>query len=107
MKILTQEQHYQADRKTLSREGIPSEALMERAATQVFDWIHHRLQGAPTHIHIFCGIGNNGGDGLVVARHLKQHGYILTVYIVKYREYRSYYFLTNLKRLKEQDVWPT
>ena len=83
MKILTQEQLYQADRETLSREGIPSAALMERAATRVFDWIHHRLQGAPTHIHIFCGIGNNGGDGLVVARHLQQHGYHLTVYIVK------------------------
>ena len=106
MKILTQEQLYQADRETLSREGIPSEALMERAATRVFDWIHHRLQGAPTHIHIFCGIGNNGGDGLVVARHLQQHGYHSTVYIVKYSEYRSDDFLTNLKRLKEEDIWP-
>jgi hydroxyethylthiazole kinase-like uncharacterized protein yjeF len=106
MKILTQEQLYQADRETLSREGIPSEVLMERAATRIFDWIHHRLQGAPTKIHIFCGIGNNGGDGLVVARHLQQHGYHLTVYVVKYSKYRSDDFLTNLKRLKEQDVWP-
>ena len=107
MKILSQEQLYAADRQTLLKEGIPSEVLMERAATRVFEWIHQRLQGAPTHIHVFCGIGNNGGDGLVVARHLQQHGYHLTVYVVKYSEYRSPDFLTNLKRLKEQDVWPT
>ncbi len=107
MKILTQQQLYQADQETLSREGIPSEVLMERAATRVFEWLHRRLQGAPTQIHLFCGIGNNGGDGLVVARHLLQHGYHLKVYVVKYSNSRSDDFLTNLKRLKEQDVWPT
>ena len=107
MKILSQEQLYQADRETLAREGIPSEVLMERAATRVFEWLHHRLEGSPTHIHVFCGIGNNGGDGLVVARHLQQHGYHLTVYVVKYSEYRSPDFLTNLKRLKEEGIWPT
>jgi hydroxyethylthiazole kinase-like uncharacterized protein yjeF len=106
MKILSQEQIYEADRQTLSREGISGEMLMERAATRVFEWIHDRLRGAPTHIHVFCGIGNNGGDGLVVARHLQDHGYPVTVYVVKYSDYRSEDFLTNLKRLKDRDIWP-
>ncbi len=106
MKILSQAQIYEADRQTLSREGISSEMLMERAATRVFEWIHDRLQGAPTQIHVFCGIGNNGGDGLVVARHLLDHGYHVTVYVVKYSDYRSEDFLSNLKRLKDRDVWP-
>lgn len=106
MKILSQEQIYEADRQTLSREGISSEMLMERAAIRVFEWIHDRLNGAPTHIHVFCGIGNNGGDGLAVARHLQDHGYLVSVYVVKYSDTRSEDFLTNLKRLKERDVWP-
>lgn len=106
MKILSQEQIYEADRQTLSREGITSEMLMERAATRVFEWIHHRLEGAPTRIHIFCGVGNNGGDGLVVARHLQDHGYQVTAYIVKYSDHRSADFLTNLKRLKDRNIWP-
>ena len=44
MKILSQEQIYEADRQTLSREGISSEMLMERAATRVFEWIHDRAR---------------------------------------------------------------
>ena len=107
LKILNQQQLYQADQATLAREGISGDALMERAATRVFDWLHQRLQGSPVHIHVFCGIGNNGGDGLVLARHLQDHGYHLTVYVVKYSDYRSPDFLTNLKRLKERKVWPT
>ena len=106
MKILSKEQLYEADRITLEAEGIPSEALMERAATQVFQWLHSRLQGSPVTIHIFCGIGNNGGDGLVVARHLAEHGYHIRVYVVKYSDYRSDDFLTNLKRLKDRKIWP-
>ena len=106
MKILSKEQLYKADQETLVAEKIPSEALMERAATMVFNWLHKRLQGAPVNLHIFCGIGNNGGDGLVVARHLMEHGYHIQVYIVKYSDHRSEDFLINLKRLKDRKIWP-
>ena len=74
MKILGKEQLYQADRMTLEAGGISSEALMERAATLAFNWLHSRLQGRPVNIHIFCGIGNNGGDGLVAARKIHSTG---------------------------------
>ena len=79
---------------------------MERAGTALFNWLHQQLQGAPVTIHLFCGIGNNGGDGLVVARHLIEHGYSVEVHIVNYSDKRSPDFLTNLDRLKERKIWP-
>ena len=106
MNILSGEQIRQADQYTIQSQGITSDDLMERAGTALFSWLHHQLQGAPVTIHLFCGIGNNGGDGLVVARHLIEHGYSVEVYIVNYSDKRSPDFLTNLDRLKERKIWP-
>jgi len=106
MKILNGKQVYEADRITIEKEEITSDVLMERAAIQLFNWIHHRMQGAPVKLHIFCGIGNNGGDGLALARHLKEHGYAIEVYVVNYSEKRSPDFLLNLDRVKDRKVWP-
>lgn len=107
MKIFSPEQIYQADSLTTERQGITSDALMERTAEQLFNWMHLRLQGAPVKIHLFCGIGNNGGDGIALARHLQEHGYHVETYVVNYSEKRSEDFLKNLARLKERKVWPT
>ena len=107
MKILSAEQLSEADKHTIKKQEITSEELMERAATLVFNEIHKRLEGAPIPIKFFCGIGNNGGDGLVVARHLIQHGYHVTVYIVGYSDKRSDDFLANYEKLKEvTNNWP-
>ena len=108
MKILTAKQLAEADKKTLEVQGISSEELMERASTLVFNEIHKRLQGAPVPIKIFCGIGNNGGDGLVIARHLVQHGYNVETYVVNYTDKRSEDFLKNYEKLKEiTNDWPS
>ncbi|CAL66472.1 bifunctional ADP-dependent NAD(P)H-hydrate dehydratase/NAD(P)H-hydrate epimerase [Christiangramia forsetii] len=107
MKILSAEQLSEADKETIKKQNISSEELMERAATLVFNEINNRLRGAPIPIKIFCGIGNNGGDGLVVARHLIQHGYNVTVYVVNYSDKRSEDFLANYEKLKEiTNNWP-
>ncbi|PIB38352.1 NAD(P)H-hydrate dehydratase [Maribacter sp. 4G9] len=106
MKVFTAEQIYKADKITLEKQQISSDELMERAATQIFNWLHVRMQGAPVKIHLFCGIGNNGGDGIALARQLFEHGYNLEVYVVKYSDKRSKDFLTNLDRLKERKIWP-
>jgi len=107
MKILSAKQLSKADKETIEIQNITSETLMERAATLVFNEINNRLQGTPIPIKIFCGIGNNGGDGLVVARHLIQHGYPVTVYVVNYSDKRSDDFLANYKKLKEiTNNWP-
>ncbi|WP_088340891.1 NAD(P)H-hydrate dehydratase [Robiginitalea sediminis] len=106
MKILNREQIYQADQVTQQIQGISSTELMERAATAAFGWLHERLQGAPVPVRLFCGIGNNGGDGLVMARHLAEHGYHIEVYIVNYSDARSEDFLINLESLKDRKIWP-
>ncbi|MEM9362374.1 MAG: NAD(P)H-hydrate dehydratase [Bacteroidota bacterium] len=106
MKILTAAQIYQADKFTIDKQQITSDALMERAAEQIFKWIHARLQGAPVSIQFFCGIGNNGGDGIALARHLMEHGYNIKVYVVNYSEKRSKDFLLNMERLKDRKIWP-
>jgi hydroxyethylthiazole kinase-like uncharacterized protein yjeF len=107
MEILTAKQIYKVHKATIETQGVTSLDLMERAGTVCFDWIHSRLQGNPIVIHLFCGIGNNGGDGLVIARHLHQHGYNVKCYIVNFSEKRTDGFLKNFDRLKDAGVWPT
>ncbi|WP_299434925.1 NAD(P)H-hydrate dehydratase [uncultured Maribacter sp.] len=106
MKLFAAEQIYAADKFTIEKQQITSDALMEQAAIQIFNWMHLRMQGAPVKIHLFCGIGNNGGDGMALARHLQEHGYNIEVYVVNYSEKRSKDFLINLDRLKDRKIWP-
>ncbi len=106
MKLFSTQQIYEADNYTIKQQQIASDELMERAAVQIFNWLHMRLQGARVTIRIFCGIGNNGGDGIAVARHLQEHGYTVVVHVVNYSEKRSKDFLINLDRLKDRKIWP-
>jgi len=106
MKVLSAQQLYKADQITIKKGGITAVDLMERAATLCFNRIHNRLQGNSVPIQVFCGTGNNGGDGLVIARHLKQHGYDVHTFIVNCGNKRSDAFLANYERLKEIGVWP-
>ncbi len=106
MKLFNAQQIYAADKFTIEKQKITSDSLMERSAIQIFNWMHLRMQGAPVKIHLFCGIGNNGGDGIALARHLQEHGYNIEVYVVNYSEKRSKDFLINLDRLKDRKIWP-
>ncbi|MGH9430079.1 MAG: NAD(P)H-hydrate dehydratase [Terriglobia bacterium] len=75
MKILTAAQMQRIDRLTTERLGIPSLTLMENAGQKVAEFLTERY--APLdhqRITILCGRGNNGGDGLVVARLLRGLG---------------------------------
>lgn len=108
MKILSKEQVYAGDKLTAEKQKISSTDLMERAGMQIFNWLHMRMQGAQVPIHVFCGIGNNGGNGLVVARHLVTHGYNVKTYIVNCSDKRSKDFLINYDRIKNVTKdWPT
>ncbi|MFI1773699.1 NAD(P)H-hydrate dehydratase [Thalassobellus citreus] len=107
MKIFSKEQIYKGDALTAERQNISSTDLMERAGEQIFNWIHMRMQGAQVPIHVFCGIGNNGGDGLVLARHLIIHGYNVNTYIINCSDKRSKDFLINYDRIKNvTKKWP-
>lgn len=107
MYVLSSEQIRMADKETIKKKAISSLDLMEYAATLCFQWLHSRLQGQAIKIHVFCGIGNNGGDGLVIARHLEQNGYDVDCYVVNFSDKRSPEFLKNYNRLKEIGKWPT
>jgi ADP-dependent NAD(P)H-hydrate dehydratase / NAD(P)H-hydrate epimerase len=97
----------EADEKTIERQGITSWDLMERAATEAFKEIVARIEHSPVPIKIFCGIGNNGGDGLVIARLLLQENYNVEVFIVDYSKNRSKDFLSNYEKLKNLGrPWP-
>jgi len=107
MKIFSARQIYEADRATEQKQQITSIDLMERAADQVFQWLDQRLQKTQVPIHIFCGIGNNGGDGMALGRMLLDNGYIVKSYIVNYSEKRSKCFLINYDRYKNMTKdWP-
>lgn len=72
LEILTVEQCYAAD-KYAAEHGTPALTLMENAGFGVAEIIRERW--SPRTVAILCGPGNNGGDGFVVARHLKEHGW--------------------------------
>ena len=81
MKILSIDKIREADRYTIEHEPIRSVDLMERAAGQVFEWLMTHIDQA-CQVKIFCGTGNNGGDGLVVARRLYEKGFEPKVFMV-------------------------
>lgn len=107
MKIFSSKQFYEADKITTKKQEITSVDLMERAAGQIFNWLHQRLQGAQVPIHIFCGIGNNGGDGLALGRLLIEAGYNVKSYVTNFKDKRSPCFLINYGRYKDVTKdWP-
>ena len=106
MKIFNKEKLKEADEFTIKEQNINSDELMERAAIQLFGWLKTQLKENRPKINLFCGIGNNGGDGLALARLLLNDGYEVEVYIVNFSDKRSDDFLLNLNRLKEHQFWP-
>lgn len=85
MKIPTIQQIREADAYTIANEHIESIQLMERAANVAASKVME-LFPSDVSMLIFCGMGNNGGDGLAIARILLQHDYTCQVYIVKHTE---------------------
>ena len=73
MKIVSAEEMRTIDRATSERFGVPSLTLMENAGAAVADFVLSRYSTAGR-IVVFCGKGNNGGDGFVAARRLHQQG---------------------------------
>lgn len=103
MKILTAQQIRGADQYTIEHEPISSIDLMERAAQRCLEWLMKRFDST-THFSIFCGVGNNGGDGLAIARLLAQENYKVQVFVVEFSKSYSADFTTNLDRLGKTTV---
>ena len=98
--ILNKEQINDVDNHTIRYETINSNGLMERAGTNCYEFIKNEIIKNKAHsIHIFCGVGNNGGDGLVIARKLLLDGYKVNIYKVQFKANESSDFLSNEKKL--------
>jgi len=69
------------DRAAIDDEGVPGAVLMARAGRALFDVLRQAYPGASA-LQIVCGIGNNGGDGFVVARLAADHGIPVEVQLV-------------------------
>jgi ADP-dependent NAD(P)H-hydrate dehydratase / NAD(P)H-hydrate epimerase len=100
MKVFSAAQIKQWDAYTIAHEPIAAIDLMERAAAKCVDWLLQQNY-AGRHFHIFCGKGNNGGDGLSIARMLMEKKYFVTVYILEFGNIGTADFQTNLARLHE------
>ncbi len=100
MKILSIDKIREADAYTIKNEPIADIDLMERAATELFAWIQAKA-GIGKKFVIFCGTGNNGGDGLVLGRMLSESGFQVEVFLVRYSDKLSPNCEINYHRLKE------
>lgn len=101
-KIFSVEQIRRADQYTILHEPVLSIDLMERAARACCKWIADRYPQQHTFI-VFCGTGNNGGDGLAIARLLLTAGYLVQAYVIGSEAKATQDFLVNKKRLSERD----
>ncbi|KFF00821.1 sugar kinase [Chryseobacterium formosense] len=100
MKIFTAENIRKTDDYTIRNEPISSVQLMERAALSCVDWISVNCK-QHTKFVVFCGNGNNGGDGFAIARMLYLKGFDVDVFINKDKVSFSEDALINYKRLKD------
>lgn len=97
-KILTAEQIRQADQYTIDNQPIASIDLMEKASKAFVSWFLKKY-GLRKNIKIFCGMGNNGGDGLAISRLLTEHGCDINTFCIGDLSKASQDFKTNYDRL--------
>lgn len=104
MKILTSDQIRKIDNETIVREGISSLELMKRAATAFFHFFTEKYTNKQRSVIIFAGVGNNGGDALVVARLLHKSGYPVKAYMVEFSDRYSEDCSHNIRRMKVENI---
>lgn len=97
-KILTSSQTKLLDQYTIEQEAIASIDLMERACSSFAQWFVTKFR-ATEKIAVVCGTGNNGGDGLGIARMLCEWSYPLEVFIIRGSSAETADFKINLERL--------
>ncbi|MGR3806466.1 NAD(P)H-hydrate dehydratase [Pasteurella testudinis] len=101
MRILNAEQIKQVDLYTIQHKPITSINLMEQAATACTQWLTAHFPPHPTLcFNLVCGHGNNGGDGLAIARQLQQLGFKIRVFLLAAEHYSADCRI-NLQRLQD------
>ncbi len=102
MKILSAAQIKEADAFTILNEPVLSIDLMERAALKCSLFITKHFPKCE--LSVFCGVGNNGGDGLAIARQLNQRGHHVVCYGIIFSTKHSDDFTINKNRLIDSGV---
>ena len=105
MKIFTCDQIRNIDEYTIKNEPVSSVDLMERAAGQILIWYMDNFERSKR-IFIFAGPGNNGGDGLALARLLEENRYMPRIHYVHFSEAASKDWDVNRKRLEKETTVP-
>jgi ADP-dependent NAD(P)H-hydrate dehydratase / NAD(P)H-hydrate epimerase len=103
VKILSAQQIREADSFTINNEPISSTELMERAATACFHELQKIIDKNRT-LYFFCGTGNNGGDGLVMAKLAEDAGYEFEVWLADFSENSSSDFLFYKQKLEQRGI---
>jgi hydroxyethylthiazole kinase-like uncharacterized protein yjeF len=104
-KLITVTQIREADTDCLKMNNLSSISLMEGAANGFVNVFSGLIPEKYKSVLVLCGTGNNGGDGLAIARLLQCRGYsCIRVLIIQTGERESPDFLHNLKRLKETPI---
>lgn len=104
MKIFSTQQIRDIDSKTIAYDKISSLQLMKKAAKAFFDWFVNQNYDETKPIAVVCGTGNNGGDGLVVARLLLKSGYRVRVWILEYSEKYAKDCARNIQVAQEEKI---
>ncbi|MEO8886498.1 MAG: NAD(P)H-hydrate dehydratase [Mucilaginibacter sp.] len=102
--LLTAQQIREGDKYTIENEPISSIDLMERASRAFVNCFVKHFPDKNKGITIYCGTGNNGGDGLAIARLLIADSFKVNVKIAYYSNKESADFNINLKRLMESGL---
>jgi len=103
VKILTAQQMRSWDAFTIQQESVSSFDLMERAAEECANWLINNNYEHYTFL-IFCGKGNNGGDGLTIGRLLLSKNINVRIYILEMGQTASADFSENLQKLPDNQT---
>jgi len=106
MKLATAAQMKELDRQAIEERGIPSIDLMEKAAEGVMKAALELLPERPSKCRaaVFCGTGNNGGDGIAAARMLRNRGLQVRAFLVGNYERMTPDALEETRRLSEAGI---
>jgi hydroxyethylthiazole kinase-like uncharacterized protein yjeF len=105
LKLITAAQMHEVDAHTINTEPISSVDLMERASKAFVSFFCNHFPDKNTSISVYCGTGNNGGDGLAIARLLFGLDYKnITVKIARFSAHSTADFDANFIRLKEASI---
>lgn len=104
MRTVSAEEMREIDRRATEEFGIPALTLMENAGIEVAKTASVTVSPEQGTVAVFCGKGNNGGDGFVAARHLVNIGYNVEVFAAGTGDDVSRDCRVNIERLKAGPV---